>query len=222
MGRREKSVPLSLRRGRTKNITSGRPVRAVFVIHATRRYEYAPCVIGKRLATPEDVLSCFMNAGAVNSDLERRPTSEGRFFCGERSKPLALIARSNVMDTFPGGIYEDSLKRTAARLHAEALRIGDRPEDAPALDFCWEEIRWWSGFGGKDNAPGGSVRGFVAKNIVFQGLRNVLHELGFARGRPETFVSGPNPCKLASVYWQCRSPAREQQQCCSARRATPR
>ena len=46
------------------------------------------------------------------------------------------------------------------------------------------------------------MKGFVAKNIVFQGLRNILRVWGLEGPATNRFVSGPNPCKLVAVAVQ--------------------
>jgi len=186
-------------------------LRAVLIIHATRRYEYAPCVVGNSLATVQEVLGCFVGSSRVELGMRRRPTSEGRFFCGSRSVVLGVLNRSNVLDTFDGGDYFQDFEEMVAFVQRSAAGASSGRVDAPVLDYCWDRVKNWCGFGGAGNEPGGNVDGFVAKNVVFQGLRNILHHYGFEHGAPEAFVSGPNPCKLACVYWQTPSPSREQQ-----------
>ena len=105
--------------------------------------------------------------------------------------------------------------KIAPRLNSQnenAIRDLDAcTEDAPVLDFAWERIKNWKGFGGRRNEEGRGCSGFVAKNVVYQGIRNVMHALGFSRGASTKFVSGPNPCKLASVYFQQESVSRGEQ-----------
>ena len=186
-------------------------LRGLLVIHATRRYEFSSCLQGKDLSTPDAVISCF-TTGWRNPDLRRRPTSEGIFHCGTLSEAMQLIGRSNVLDTFPGGEYQQAFEEVV-RILQKALREATADtEDISVLDPVWTILKNWRGFGGKENEEGKAVRGFIAKNIVFQGLRNVLHVLGFRFGCTTVFVSGPNPVKLASVYHQCRHPRRGAQQ----------
>ena len=54
------------------------------------------------------------------------------------------------MDTLPGGEYHESFEKCVAPAHLSAA-VRDRvsaPEDAPVLDFVWEELKDWCGFGG--------------------------------------------------------------------------
>ncbi|CAK0859413.1 unnamed protein product [Prorocentrum cordatum] len=144
-------------------------LRAVIIIHATRRYEYAPSVV------------------------------------------LGVLNRSNVLDTFDGGDYCQDFEEMVAFVQRSAAGASSGRVDAPVLDYCWDRVKNWRGFGGAGNEPGGNVDGFVAKNVAFQGVRNILHHCGFEHGAPKAFVLGPNPCKLACVHWQTPSPSREQQ-----------
>ena len=63
-------------------------------------------------------------------------------------------------------------------------------------------IQMRCGFGGAGNDEDGGVSGFIVKNIVFQGLHNVLHECGFTQSLTTSFASGPTQCKLASIWAQ--------------------
>ena len=71
-------------------------------------------------------------------------------------------------------------------------------------------VKGFKGVGGAGNCEDGNVKGFVAKNIVYQGLRNILHECGQKRAQSERFISGPNPCKLVTVALQKRSCSRSE------------
>ena len=64
------------------------------------------------------------------------------------------------------------------------------------------------GFGGLRNCVGGGVGRIILKNVVSQGLRNVLHALGFERSKTTKSCSGPNPRKLSSVRFQEPKPRR--------------
>ena len=177
-------------------------LRGIMVVHATRHYEYSSCVVGKTLLSPEEVVSCFATDGLRHVDLNlvRRATSEGRFMCGPASQPYELIGRSNIMDTFEGGLYHGSFEQ-AVRLLC-AVGDGRGIGDASILDQVWDLLKGYKGFGGAENNAEGNVKGFVAKNIVFQGLRNILQVWGLERSATNRFVSGPNPCKLVAVALQ--------------------
>lgn len=146
--------------------------------------------------------SCFATDGLRHVDLNlvRRATSEGRFMCGPASQPYELIGRSNIMDTFEGGLYHGSFEQ-AARLLC-AVRDGRGIGDASILDQVWDLLKGYKGFGGAENNAEGNVKGFVAKNIVFQGLRNILRVWCLERSATNRFVSRPNPCKLVAVAVQ--------------------
>lgn len=182
-------------------------LRAVMVVHATRHYEFSSCIRNQTLLSPDQVLACF-SRGHVDEGLVRRSTSEGRFMCGPASQVLELLGRSNVMDTFTGGVYHRDFEQ--AVLHFNALSGAAGIDDAAILDQVWDLIKGFKGFGGAGNCEGGNVKGFVAKNIVYQGLRNILHECGQKRAQSERFVSGPNPCKLVTVALQKRSCSRSE------------
>ena len=93
-------------------------LRGVLVVHATRHYEYSACVPGHQLLSESDVLACFVVGRGASDDattgnlLKRRATSEGKFFCGQRSGALMLLARSNVCDSFPGCEYHEAFERS--------------------------------------------------------------------------------------------------------------
>ena len=119
-------------------------------------------------------------------------------------------ALSNVLDTLEGGSYhEDFLAIVEEVAQAVATRT-PLSTDAPVLDFMWSRVKNWSGFGGLRNEADGAVSGFRAKNIVYQGMRNVLQHLGFGRAATSMFMSGPNPCKMASLYLQTSSVSRSE------------
>ncbi|CAL1150500.1 unnamed protein product [Cladocopium goreaui] len=182
-------------------------LRAVMVVHATRHYEFSSCIRNQTLLSPDQVLACF-SRGHVDEGLVRRSTSEGRFMCGPASQVLELLGRPNVMDTFTGGVYHRDFEQ--AVLHFNALSGAAGIDDAAILDQVWDLIKGFKGFGGAGNCEGGNVKGFVAKNIVYQGLRNILHECGQKRAQSERFVSGLNPCKLVTVALQKRSCSRSE------------
>lgn len=184
-------------------------LRAVIVIHSTRHYEFASCVQGRRLLSEDDIMSCFV-AGRHNLDrnLRRRLTSEGRFTCATQSECLMLLARSNVLDTLPGGDYHTQFE-DACSIVASADPLNG---DGEVLDKVWDLWKGFQGYGGAQNLEGGNCKGFVAKNVVYQGLRNMLRALGFKHKNVSRFMSGPNPSKLASVYHQKHNPSRKEQQ----------
>ena len=186
-------------------------LRAILVVHSTRHYEYSRCVRGQHLHTREHVVSCFAE-GAPNRDMSlvRRLTSEGIFFCGKASEPYMLIACSNVMDTFEGGQYHGEFEEMVHALSAVLYSRDEKTEDAEILHYCWNRVKNWRGFGGGHNDEDGDVKGFVAKNIVFQGLRNWLCEIGVRTGYVDVFVSGPNPVKLGAIFAGCQHPSRHQ------------
>ena len=86
-------------------------LRGVLVVHATRHYEYSACVPGHQLLSESDVLACFVAGRGASDDattgnlLKRRSTSEGKFFCGQRSGSLMLLARSKSHRT--GSLIQD-------------------------------------------------------------------------------------------------------------------
>ena len=176
-------------------------LRAVLIVHATRRYEYSACFRGAVLDNQENVYRCLVD-NSPDRSLGRRLTTEGHFLCGKASNVFMVLAKSNVMDTLEGGDYVDDFRAIVDKLSQAVRDFQPGHEDAPVLDFAWERIKNWKGFGGRRNEQGGGMSGFVAKNVVYQGMRNVMHALGFARGASRMFVSGPNPCKLAAVYGQ--------------------
>ena len=108
----------------------------------------------------------------------------------------------NVMDTLEGCDYVTDFRAIIDKLSRALRECQAGHEDAPVLDFAWELINNWKGFGGRGNEQGDGMSGFVVKNFVYQGMRNVMHALGFARGASRMFFSGPNPCQLAAVYGQ--------------------
>ena len=184
-------------------------LRAVMLVHATRHYEFSSCFKGASLLKPEDVIGCVTGPGGASKrdlDLVRRSTSEGRFLCGRASQPFEFLARSNVMDTFPGCEYHKEFEQAVRKLNA----LGGYPGagDAQILDNIWDLIKGFQGYGGKGNDEHGNVKGFVAKNVVYQGLRNILHAWGTQRTATNRFVSGPNPCKLVVIGLQKRSCSR--------------
>ncbi|CAK0822806.1 unnamed protein product, partial [Prorocentrum cordatum] len=196
----------------TSSVAHWRSVlRAVIIIHATRRREYAPCAVGNSLASEQDALGCFVGSSREDPELRRQPTSEGRFFCGSKSVVLGALNRSSVMGTLDGGDYSRDFEDMVVFVQRSVAGAASGAVDAPVLDHCRDRLKNWCGFGGAGNQPGGNVDGLVAKNVAFQGLRNILHHFGFEHGAPQAFVSGSNPCKLARVYWQTAHPSREQQ-----------
>ena len=55
------------------------------------------------------------------------------------------------MDTFAGGEYREAFQEVVEFLaHAVRTRTAES-QDAPVLDFIWERVRKWNGFGGKWN-----------------------------------------------------------------------
>ena len=185
-------------------------LRGVLIVHATRRYEYSVCLRDAVLDTRDNVYQSLVNTPTEDS-LKKSRTTEGHFLCGKASEVFMVIAKSNVMDTFEGGEYYSDFCEIVKKL-SDAIRDLDAcTEDAVVLDFAWERIKNWKGFGGRRNEEGRGCSGFVAKNVVYQGIRNVMHALGFSRGASTMFVSGPNPCKLASVYFQQESVSRGEQ-----------
>ena len=188
-------------------------VRAVLIVHATRRYEVSHCVRACELLSEDNILQCLIGGRAnVDKSLKRRPTSEGRFCCEASSEVMFIIGRSNVLDTLPGrarhGRFEEAVGVLVAAFDDQRKPINT---DAVVLDQVWELFRNFVGFGGANNAEGGDSGGLILKNVVYQGLRNVLYGLGLERAATSKFCSGPNPRKLTCVYYQLRGPSRRDQ-----------
>ena len=72
--------------------------------------------------------------------------------------------------------------------------------DAPILDFCWARIKNWRGFGGRTNEEGGSVDGFVVKNI---GVEDPLRSSWQRPQKPHPAKQKTGPAMGESIHVHC-------------------
>ena len=185
-------------------------MRAVMFIHTTRRYEYSSCVIGCKLLEEADLLALLGRQHLCSESLRRRLTSEGRIPLGQSSVVAVMLGRSNILGTLPGREYHDVFEQCVGFvIDAFDEHRQPRPEitDNIVLDKVWASMRCIAGFGAARNVgeDDGASRckdrlgGFILKNIVYQGLRMLLMQLGVPWGSSQTLMAGPNPIKLLQL-----------------------